>query len=166
MAIKQIEFILGICLFMLVAGCTAGISKASRSQVTYKGNFADLQKNPDAFGNEIVMFGGKILKTQVSPNSSELMVLQLPLDSNGRPVNQIQSEGRFLIHSDQFLDPANYKKGAFLTVVGVSKGKKIRPIGDYDYVYPLLEEIEIKLWPNEIRTSPRFHFGFGIGTTF
>ena len=50
--------------------------------------------------------------------------------------------------------------------MGVSKGKEIRAIGGYDYVHPLLEEIEIKLWPNETNTSPRFHFGFGIGTTF
>lgn len=151
---------------MLVVGCASGISKASLSQITFKGNFSDLQKNPDAFSNEIVMFGGKILETKVAPDSSELTVLQLPLDSSGRPVNQIQSEGRFLVQSNQFLDPANYKKGAFLTVVGLSKGKEIRPIGDYDYVYPLLEEIEIKLWPNETKASPRFHFGFGVGTTF
>ena len=166
MAIKKIQILLSICLFMVAVGCASGISKASRSQVTFKGNFSDLQKNPDAFDNEIVMFGGKILETQVSPDSSELTVLQLPLDSSGRPLNQIQSKGRFLVHSNQFLDPANYKKGAFLTVVGLSKGKEIRPIGAYDYVYPLLEEIEIKLWPNETITSPRFHFGFGIGTTF
>jgi len=80
---------------MLIAGCAAGISKESRSQVTYQGNFADLQKNPDAFGDEIVMFGGKILEGKVLPNSSELTVLQLPLDSSGRPVNQIQSGAVF-----------------------------------------------------------------------
>ena len=109
---------------------------------------------------------GKILESNVSSTLSELTVLQLALGDNGRPVNLDQSHGRFIVESKQFLDPAIYQKGMLLTLVGKLKGSKIQAIGGFDYVYPLLEPIEIKLWPMEILTQPRFHFGVGVGTVF
>lgn len=112
------------------------------------------------------MLGGKILETNVSSTLSELTVLQLALDNNDRPVNLDQSHGRFLVQSKKFLDPAIYQKGILLTLVGKLKGSEVRAIGEFDYAYPLLEPIEIKLWPMEILTQPRFHFGFGVGTVF
>ncbi len=71
-----------------------------------------------------------------------------------------------LVQSKQLLDPAIYQKEMLLTLVGKLKGRKIRAIGGFDYVYPFVEPIEIKLWPKEIQTQPMFHFGFGVGTTF
>jgi outer membrane lipoprotein len=166
MAIKQTVHILGIFLVMLVVGCATGISQQSRSKVTYMGTFSELQKTPDAYVSEVVMLGGKILEIKVSSTSSELTVLQLALGRSGRPANLDQSEGRFLVRSEQFLDPATYQKGMLLTVVGILKGRRIRAIGSLDYVYPIVEAIEIKLWPKEIQTQPALHFGFGVGTTF
>jgi outer membrane lipoprotein len=166
MAIKQTVHILGIFLVMLVVGCATGISQQSRSKVTYMGTFSELQKTPDAYVSEVVMLGGKILEIKVSSTSSELTVLQLALGRSGRPANLDQSEDRFLVRSEQFLDPATYQKGMLLTVVGILKGRRIRAIGSLDYVYPIVEAIEIKLWPKEIQTQPALHFGFGVGTTF
>ena len=166
MAIKQTMHIFGIFLVMLVVGCATGISQQSRSKVTYIDTFSELQKTPDAYVSEVVMLGGKILEIKVSSTSSELTVLQLALGRSGRPENLDQSEGRFLVRSEQFLDPATYQKGMLLTVVGILKGSRIRAIGSLDYVYPIVEAIEIKLSPKEIRTQPAFHFGFGVGTTF
>ena len=144
MAIRRAEYIFGIFFIMFVTGCATGISQQSRSKVTYMGTFSKLQKTPDVYDGEVVIFGGKILETKVSSTLSELTVLQL----------------------EQLLDPAIYQKGMLLTVVGMLKGSKVRAIGDFDYAYPLLEAIEIKLWPKEVQTHPRFHFGFGVGTTF
>ena len=130
------------------------------------GTFSKLQKTPDVYDGEVVMFGGKILETKVSSTLSELTVLQLAIGNSGRPVNLDQSHGRFLVQSEQLLDPAIYQKGMLLSVVGILKGSRVRAIGGFDYAYPLLEAIEIKLWPKEVQTQPRFHFGFGVGTTF
>ena len=55
-----------------------------------------------------------------------------------------------------------FKRGEKLKI----SGKEARKIGDFDYIYPIVEEIEIKLWPPGYRAAPRFHFGFGIGKTF
>ncbi len=166
MTIKRYGYILGIFFIMLVMGCATGISRQSLSKVTYAGTFSDLQKTPDAYKGEVIMLGGKILETNISSTLSELTVLQLALGNNGQPVNLDQSDGRFLVQSKQFLDPAIYQKGMLLTIVGTFKGSKVRAIGGFDYAYPLVEPIEIKLWPKEMQTGPRFHFGFGVGTTF
>ena len=166
MTIKRAGYMLFIFFIMLSMGCATGISRQSRDKVTYAGTFSELQKTPDVYKDEIIMLGGKILESNVSSTLSELTVLQLALGDNGRPVNLDQSHGRFIVESKQFLDPAIYQKGMLLTLVGKLKGSKIQAIGGFDYVYPLLEPIEIKLWPMEILTQPRFHFGVGVGTVF
>ena len=157
-----------LCVFsmMFVTGCTAGISQQSRSKVTYKGTFSALQKTPDAYKNEVIMLGGRIIEAKTSPPLSELFVLQLALNTSNRPDNSDQSEGRFIIQSRQLFDPAIYQKDMLLTVVGTLKGSKVLPIGGFKYAYPLVEPIEIKLWPKETQTRPAIHFGIGIGTSF
>ena len=166
MAIKRTGSIFSLLFIFIVTGCSPGISQQSLSKVTYMGTFSELQANPDKFVGEIVLLGGRIIETQVTPTSSELTILQMPLDNSSRPVNIDQSEGRFLIRSEQFLDPAIYKKENHLSAVGIIKGSQVRTIGDFNYVYPLMDVIEIKLWSEDAQTYPRIHFGFGIGTTF
>jgi outer membrane lipoprotein len=166
MALKCAGKLIGIVLLLLLLGCAAGISPKVRSQVTYAGTFSDVQKAPDKYIGKIVIFGGKILNTQASPSASELTVLHLRTDSRDRPKDGDQSEGRYLIQSDQFLDPAIYKKEALLTVVGRITGSEVRAIGAFDYVHPKLKAIEIKLWPEAVRNYPRFHIGIGVGKTF
>jgi outer membrane lipoprotein len=112
------------------------------------------------------MLGGRVLKTEAHESSSEIVVLQLPLDSSKKPKDGDESEGRFLIRSEKFLDPAIYQQWRLLTVVGKVSGKEVRSVGDFDYVYPVLEPIEIKPWPLGRKTSPSLHFGIGVGTWF
>jgi len=165
MILKHVGFIFSIFFIMFVTGCTAGISQLSRSKVTYTGTFSALQKTPDAYKGEVVMIGGRIIEAKTSPSLSEIFVLQLALDT-GRPVNPDQSEGRFIVQTNQFLDPAIYQKDMLLTVVGTLKGSKVESIGGFQYIYPLIELIEIKLWPKGMQTRPMIHFGFGVGTSF
>jgi len=151
-------------LMLLVFGCATAISRETRSQVTYEGTFAALQKAPANHTGEIVMFGGKVIETKSAPTSSEITVLQLPVDTRHRPKDGDQSEGRYIVHSGQFLDPAIYQAGSLLTVVGRITGSELRSIGGFQYVYPLVQAIEIKPWPTAGRKSPSFHFGIGVGT--
>jgi outer membrane lipoprotein len=51
--------------------------------------------------------------------------------------------------------------------VGTVAGKDVRPIGEIEYAYPLIEMTELYLWPLEGAVNePRFYFGVGIGKTF
>ncbi|MBW1744300.1 MAG: Slp family lipoprotein [Deltaproteobacteria bacterium] len=113
------------------------------------------------------MLGGKVLRTDASEATSEIAVLQLPLDTSNKPKDTDDSEGRFLIRSDKFLDPAIYEQGRPITVVGRLAGKQVRSIGGFEYVYPVVEATELKAWPwPRQKTSPSVHFGIGVGTWF
>jgi outer membrane lipoprotein len=163
---KHAVYILGIFIIMVMIGCASGISQQSRSKVTYTGTFSALQKTPDAYKGEVIMFGGRIIETKASSPLSELIVLQLALGSSGQPVDPDQSEGRFIVQSKQLLDPAVYQKDMLLTIAGTLKGSKLLSIGGFKYNYPLIELIEIKLWPKGMQTRPAIHFGIGVGTSF
>ena len=133
--------LLGICVVFVTLGCASGVSQQSRSQITYQGSFAELQKTPDEYRVETVMLGGKVLRTDASEATSEIAVLQLPLDTSNKPKDTDDSEGRFLIRSDKLLDPAIYEQGRPITVVGRLAGKEARSIGGFEYVYPVVEAV-------------------------
>ena len=159
-------YLLGMVCILLVAACTKGISKQARSRVTYSGTFSALQKKPDDHVGEVVLLGGKIIETNVNSNYSEIAVLQLPLDGGDRPRIEDQSEGRFLIRSEELLDPAVYTEGTAITVVGEIIGSEARKVGEYNYIYPVLKPIEIKLWHKDKGGGPGVHFGIGVFKTF
>jgi outer membrane lipoprotein len=166
MAVRWTLRLLGICLVLLMFGCATGISQQARSQVTYHGSFSELQGAVDRHRGEIIILGGKIIETKGYQSASEITVLQLPLDRRGRPEDGDRSEGRYLVRSGQFLDPAIYEKGTLLTVVGRLSGSEVRSVGGFPYVYPVVEPIELKSWARGRRSSPDLHFGIGVGTWF
>ncbi len=149
-----------------LAGCAAGISRQARSQVTYWGPFSEMQENPDAHKKDVVLLGGRIIENDTLPHGSELAVLQTPLGSYDRPGSPDASEGRFLVRSNDFLDPGVYEKGAMVTVVGEIVGSESRKIGDFNYVHPIIQEREIKLWKEPMWLGNGIHFSVGVGATF
>jgi outer membrane lipoprotein len=163
---RKTFYLLAILCTLLVAACTRGISKQARSRVTYAGTFSTLQGKPDDYLGEVVLFGGKIIETKVNTKYSEITVLQLPLGGGDRPRLEDQSGGRFLIRSEQLLDPAVYTEGTAITVVGKVIGSEARKVGEYKYDYPVLEPIQIKLWHKEKDGGPDVHFGIGVFKTF
>lgn len=161
---KGIAVSLVIVLLALAVACATGISKQARSQVTYTGSFSTIQKDPSRHVGSVVMLGGKILETKASSTSSEIVLLQLPLGKNDRPKDGGRSEGRLLLRAAQFLDPAIYHKGTLLTVVGRVSGSEVRPIEGSDYVYPVVESIEIKHWPEANQNGSGVNLGVGVGS--
>lgn len=157
---------LAICLVIWISGCAGGISREVRSQVNYTGSFTQLQQDPETYTGRTVLLGGKIISVEVLDNLTDIFVLQLELDGNGRPQNNDQSNGRFIVRSPKFLDPAIYPQGTLITVVGKVTGSEEKLIGQMPYKYPVIEPLEIKKWIPESDQSPRFHFGIGVGTTF
>jgi outer membrane lipoprotein len=147
-------------------GCAGGISQQARSQVTYHGSFSEMHRAVDQYNGNVVMFGGKVIETRSSQGGSEITVLHLPLDWRGRPEDSDRTEGRYLIRSGEFLDPAIYKKGALVTVVGRLVGSEVRSIGEFEYAYPVVEVIEVKPQPRGEGAFSGIHFGIGVGTSF
>ena len=155
-----------IGLSLILAGCAGSISKEAQSQISYFGPFNTVQQQPEKYQGEIVMWGGKVINTHAKNNATEMVVLQLDLGSQHRPQDNDDSQGRFIIQSSQFLDPAIYPQGTLITVVGSLKGSALRNIGEMEYRYPVIDIAEIKKWEPSADASPRIHFGIGIGTSF
>lgn len=149
-----------------LGGCVSGVSEASRAMVTYKGNFPELQRAPDQHHGQVAMLGGRIVETAPSATGTEITVLQLPLGTSDKPSLDKPSEGRFLISTTEFLDPAAYPKLTLITVVGEITGQTVRPVGEYPYTLPVLQPIEIKQWTSRDwgGGGPAVNVGIGAGS--
>ena len=151
---------------MILTACSSGISQQAKDQVTYTGSFTELQRAPARYRGATVLLGGKIIEALAKEGVTELVVLQLETGSRDRPEDNDRSQGRFLVRSARFIDPAIFPPGTLITVVGRLTGSETRPIGEMPYDYPVIEPAEMKKWPEGSDASPRFHFGIGIGTRF
>lgn len=152
----------------LLASCAHVISKEVLQEVDTSVSFAQLSKDPEAYQGKTVLFGGDVIGTQNLSDKTVVVVLQRPLGSRGEPSAGDVSEGRFIITTPGFLDPAIYGPGRKITVAGTVVGKEMRPLGEIEYTYPIIEKRELYLWPEEETASdePDVHFGVGIGVGF
>ena len=146
-------------------GCAPVISQRALDEVDRAFIFEQLLENPEAHKEKIVLLGGTIIETQNFSDRTLIVVLQRPLGFRNKPVAEDVSQGRFIIYTLDFLDPAIYSNGRKITVVGSVMGREVRPLGKIKYSYPIIEKKELYLWPSEetTGTGPRVHFGVGIG---
>ncbi|MFZ0449047.1 MAG: Slp family lipoprotein [Desulfatiglandaceae bacterium] len=164
MNMMKIFSIVGI---LVLTGCAHVISKEALQDVDQDLSFGEILENPEAYTGKSVLLGGNIIETLTLPDKTLILVLQRPLGFRKRPATDGASEGRFIVESSGFLDPAIYSEGRKVTVVGSIQGKEVRPLGKTTYAYPVIAGKEIYLWPREEPAAPpRFYFGFGFGTSF
>ncbi len=133
-------------LLMTLTGCAHVISERSRSMVDPTITYAMLKGKPDAFVGKYVLLGGVIVGVKNTNTGSQLEVMEVALDEAGMPENTFRSEGRFLALSDSFLDSMIYKPDRLVTLVGEVKGKKIMPLDEIEYTYPVVAIKEIYVW--------------------
>lgn len=150
----------------LLAACATGISKQAKERITFSGAFTRLREQPQEHIGQTVLLGGKVIQIDAVEGMTEMIILQLPLNRWDRPVDADASQGRFMIRSGKFIDPAVYPAGTRITMVGRLVETQARPIGEMVYHYPVFEPFEIKKWPPADSGGPRFHFGIGVGTSF
>jgi outer membrane lipoprotein len=158
-------FVFVMAAVLLLAGCTHVISRGVLQEVDTSVSFVQLSKDPTAYIGKTVLLGGDVIEAKNFTDKTLVVVLQRPLGSRGEPGAGDVSEGRFIIQAPGFLDPAIYSPGRKLTVAGMVVGKEVRPLGEIEYTYPVIEKRELYLWPEEESTSdePRVHFGVGVG---
>ncbi|NLE00628.1 MAG: hypothetical protein GX640_12220 [Fibrobacter sp.] len=151
-----------------VFGCASyyPISTQYRQEAQGGPTYSMVKDNPDSFIGKMVIWGGKILKTSNDSTGSEIMVLQSPVDENGRPGSGMQSEGRFLAVSPTFLDPEIYKTSRMITVAGTVVGSKTMLVDKLNYTYPVIRLKQIHIWK---RTQTYYYYpypGYGWGWGF
>lgn len=161
------SWLLVIVAALAVGGCTAVISQESLETVDREVRFEQVLENPSAYRGTVMLLGGEIIETENMPNKTLIIVLQRPLGYRQEPYSEGESKGRFIVSAPDFLDPAIYRPRRKITVVGTVMGEQVRPLGELEYTYPVIEKQELYLWPleEEPAAGPRFHFGIGIGKT-
>lgn len=148
----------------LLAACTQAIPQESLKTVDPSLTFQMLIRDPEQYQGKKILAGGQILGTTTHEGETWVEVLQKPLDWQHKPKDTDESFGRFLIRFQGFADPAIYTPGKKITVLGEVRGKKVQPLKEMDYVYPVLSPRDHHLWKPESEGGPRFHFGIGVGT--
>jgi outer membrane lipoprotein len=167
--LSQLAGTLVLAALLLTAGCAPPtISPATLQQVDQTITIDRLRQRPGSFIGKNVLLGGEIIQTRNTADMTTIMVLARHLDLNKMPLAGTGSGGRFIVRQPTFLDPAIYRPGRKITVAGIVAGENSLPLGEIIYRYPVIENRELYLWPEEdyLHRKPAVHFGVGIGVGF
>ncbi len=132
---------------LALAGCASTFPEELTRTVNRKLTVTELRRDPRAFIGQRVILGGEILTTVPKPGQTEIELLTRPLLLDDSPQRSDRTEGRVLIRTSEFLDPAVYGTGRSLTVIGTVTGEEERRIGDLPYRYPVIAAERMRLWP-------------------
>jgi len=120
-----------------------------------------------AYDGRQVAWGGIVVESRNLVDRTRIELLAFPLDNDGHPKVNASPTGRFLADYFGFLDPVDYGAGRRITVRGTLHGTQSGKVGEAAYTYPLVEAVEMKLWPDSSRTSngfwpPQLNIGIGV----
>ncbi len=127
---------------LAVAGC-ASIPEPLRGD--YAG-FPPATTSDQAIGSH-VRWGGVLIATKPESDITCFEILGKSLDRQQRPVDYDETAGRFIACQSGFQDPEIYQQGREVTVIGRIENIEPRPIGNYEYRYPIVDAETIYLWP-------------------
>ena len=148
---------------LLLGGCVSAIPEEALRSVNRAITMSELRADPKAYEHQQVILGGEILATRPRVGETEIEVLGRRLRRDDIPERSDRTEGRFLVTTTEFLDPAVYASGRRLTVIGTVKGEEERKIGEVAYRYPVIGAVRIQLWPREWDEPPPFYPGYPWG---
>jgi len=138
-----------LCLSGLSA-CAGPIPKHLMEEVSPDADFESVIRNPSLAIGKKVLWGGEILETKTHAEYSLIEVIQKPLGFKERPLASDESRGRFLVeYRGQFLDPAIYKAGREVTIVGEIVKSETKKLGEMNYRYPYVSASYVHLWPEQ-----------------
>lgn len=136
----------------LLTGCAqpykATLPPDLTNQLNDSLSFSQIKSSPDAQKGKLVILGGQILSAKRLQDSTELIILQLPLIQEREPTTELtQSQGRYIAYQKKFLDPATVPSGTRVTLVGELSGSVTQKLDEMDYTYPTLTIKHFKIWP-------------------
>lgn len=149
-----------ISLLFLLNGCASLPPAAIRDIPFVEAPYQTVIQNIDAYKDIPVRWGGVIIDVENEENFSLVQILYYPIDNTGYPQLSKASEGRFVVESSDFLDPAVFAKDKEITVAGKIKGDIERTIGNKTIRVPLISATAIYLWPRDYRYN---YYGYGPG---
>jgi len=156
MKIHAIRFwLFGVCVGMFTGCASYPVSKNLREQAKPL-TIPQVASNPTAYKGTVVIWGGGVVQTVNHTNGADIYVLDMPLTRDGRPDRSGISGGRFIAHSQGFVDPQVFKKGKLITVAGTVTGVQTEPLQKIQYTYPVIAIDELHLW----HARPAYYSGY------
>lgn len=150
------HYLLIACLAMTAcANLPPGIEDPPAVDISYQQALA----NMDHFKSAPVRWGGTIIEVENEPDYSAIQILSFPLGSYGRPETDEPYQGRFVVKSPEFIDPAVYTKNMAITVAGTLEGYTERTVGNKALRLPLVNLKQVHLWPE--RNNTGYYGGYG-----
>lgn len=128
-----------------------------RSQVNQEVKFAEIKQNPSRYLGETVVLGGEVLRATRLQDRTRVDVLELPLSEQFVPaVKRIASGGRFIAFDQKgnIVDPAIFQEGMRVTIVGEILPPIVEPLGEGNYVYPVLAIRDMTVWDVGVGVAP------------
>ena len=147
--------------FISLLSACSNLPPAIEDPPLYDISYSQATRNIGQFKEAPVRWGGVVIDVENEQNFSLVQVLYYPLGSWGRPKTDDPNEGRFLIKSSDFLDPAVYKKDTEITVAGTLKGDIERKVGNKTLRMPLISSTVIHLWPAYVYVPGYYYGGYG-----
>jgi outer membrane lipoprotein len=141
-----------LCFTALCAGCStpykSTLSAELAEQIDPSLTFPQIIEAPDSYKGKLVILGGQVLVAKRLKDSTQLTILQLPLNNEQEPTTELtQSQGRFIAEQQEFLDPATVPTGTRITLVGELSGSVSKSLDETAYTYPTLIMKHFKVWP-------------------
>ncbi len=152
-----------LLIFILSLSACSNLPPAIEDAPLYDISYSQATRNIAQFKDAPVRWGGVVIDVENEQNFSLVQVLYYPLNSYGRPRLDKANEGRFLIKSPKFLDPAVYTKDTELTVAGTLNGDIERTVGNKSLRLPLISANVIYLWPVYVPGNYYGYGGYGYG---
>jgi outer membrane lipoprotein len=131
---------------LLFTGCAHVVSDESLSLVDRSVSFDMLKGTPDKYIGSYVLLGGAVASLRNDKLGSHIEVVQYELNTDDSPDPWSRSGGRFMAETPSFIDPYVFHANRLVTVVGEVKGHKTQPLGEIEYVYPVISIREIHYW--------------------
>jgi outer membrane lipoprotein len=143
-------------LILLLSGCS-GLPTVMRDTSYSNTRLSAVKMDISAYQNMSFRWGGTVINVINKKDSSQIQVLYYPISRYGRPLTDRKTEGRFVITSPQFLDPAIFKEGTAITVTGVLSGEIKQQVGEKTLTLPLLTIDNIHIWTDYSQTDDGFY---------
>ena len=138
----------------VLAGCASSPPAGLDVELADSPGQIEAQSEPDRHRRKIVRWGGEILAIENRTETTEVAVFGRELGANAEPRVDGGGGARFLAVIPQFLDPAEYRPGRTLTVVGRLNGLRLQSVGEYPYSYPVVDVDHHHLWPRSVAVPP------------
>ncbi len=161
---KSIAFrtLLSAALLCVLAACASSPVAVDGDDVAPYGP-AHVLDGQSGIGDRVI-WGGRIVALRNLADYTEIHIVSYPLDRGDRPRVDRDPGVRFVLRQPGFLEPVQYARGRYVTVLGTVAGIEAVPVDEFALDQPVIDGERIHLWPADVSSwQSRTRFSVGVG---